>query len=235
MQADLDRLKYGLPHHLQQNGQYPTSDPVHNATFNRLTQTTVTLDIFHSSAKLQIRYMAVSWTDSRSPQPNLAQLRNFSACVDLIEAVFASFFNNVALVDYIGIPFAIFTQLRLCLGMLLHLSTMDCPGWDRMEVRRQIDVLAVADRLADNFGKASVLYSGCDERAVGGGEESGDPLARVAEHLRLMRNAFAAKTEQSDGGGITFALTPTSAEDVSLTELPDMTDFLDLDWLVGMI
>ena len=178
--------------------------------------------------------MAVSWADSRShEQPNLTQLSNFSACVDLIEAVFVKF-NNVALVDYIGIPFAIFTHLRLCLGMLLHLSTMDRPGWDKMEVRRRIDVLTVADQMADNFSRASVLYSGGDERSARR-DESGDPLARTGEHLRIMRNAFAAKVEQSDGEGIMSALTPTSAEDVSLTELPDMADFLDLDWLVGMI
>jgi hypothetical protein len=193
-----------------------------------------TLEIFHNSAKLQIRYMAVSWVDSRSSdQPNLAQLSNFSACVDLIEAVFAEF-NNVALVDYIGIPFAIWTQLRLCLGMLLHLSTMDRPGWDKMEVRRRIDALAVADGMADNFSRASALYSGCDER-LARGDEPGDPLALTAEHLQIMRNAFAAKIEQSDGEGVMSAMTPISAEDVSLTELPDMADFLDLDWLVGMI
>jgi hypothetical protein len=178
--------------------------------------------------------MAVSWADSRSPeQPNLAQLSNFSACVDLIEAVFAKF-NNVALVDYVGIPFAIWTQLRLCLGMLLHLSTMDRPGWDKMEVRRRIDVLAVADQMADNFSRASALYSVDDERPIGG-DESDDPLARTVEHLQIMRNAFAAKIEQSDGEALMSALTPTSAEDVSLTEIPDMADFLDLDWLVGMI
>ena len=176
--------------------------------------------------------MAVSWADSRShEQPNLAQLSNFSACVDLIEAVFVKF-NNVALADYIGIPFAIFTHLRLCLGMLLHLSTMDRPGWDKMEVRRRMDVLAFADQMADDFSRASVLYSGCDGRPARGGE-SGDPLTRIAEHLHVMRNAFAAKIQQSDGEGMTFAPTPNSAEDVSLTELPDMTDFLDLDWLLG--
>jgi hypothetical protein len=178
--------------------------------------------------------MAVSWADSRSSeQPNLAQLGNFSACVDLVEAIFAKF-NEIALVDYIGIPFAIFTHLRLCLGMLLHLSTMDRPGWDKMEVRRRIDVLAVADQMAGNFSRASVLYSGGDERSARG-DGSGDPLARIAEHLQIMRNAFAAKVEQSDGEGVMSALTPTSAEDISLTELPDMADFLDLDWLVGMI
>lgn len=118
--------------------------------------------------------------------------------------------------------------------MLLHLSTMDRPGWDKMEVRRRIDVLTVADQMADNFSRASVLYSGGDERSARR-DESGDPLARTGEHLRIMRNAFAAKVEQSDDEGIMSALTPTSAEDVSLTELPDMADFLDLDWLVGMI
>jgi hypothetical protein len=181
---------------------------------------------------MQIRYMAVSWAESRAPeQPNLAQLRNFSACIDLIEAVSATF-SKIALADYIGIPFAIFSQMRLCLGMLLHLSTMDRPGWDKMEVRRRMDILAFADQMADNFSRASVLYSGCDGRLARGGE-SGDPLTRIAEHLHVMRNAFAAKIQQSDGEGMTFAPTPNSDEDVSLTELPDMTDFLDLDWLLG--
>jgi hypothetical protein len=176
--------------------------------------------------------MAVSWADSRAfEQRNLAQLRNFSACVDLIETVFTKF-NTIALADYIGIPFAIFYQMRLCLGMLLHLSTMDRPDWDKMEVRRRVDVLAVADQMAENFSRASVLYSGCGERPARG-DESGDPLTRTAEHVHMMRNAFAAKIQQSDGEGMAFAPTLTSAEDVSLTELPDMTDFLDWDWLLG--
>ena len=210
-----------------------TNNPSHEKT-SKADYATATLQIFHNSAKLQIRYMAVSWADSRSPgQPNLAQISNFFACVDLIEAIFATF-NNIALADYIGVPFTIFSQLRLCLGILLQLSTMDRLGWDKMEVRRRIDVLTVADQMADNFSRASALYSGGDERPDRG-DESGDPLARTAEHLQLMRNAFAAKVEQSDGEGAAFAPTPTSAEDISLIELPDMADFLDLDWLVGMI
>lgn len=151
--------------------------------------------------------------------------------MDLIEAAFASF-HILPLADYIGIPFTVFTQLRLCLGMLLHLSTMDCPGWDKMDVRRRIDVLAVAGRMVGDFGKASALYSGCEEEAA-----RDDPLARIAGHLDIMRNAFAAKIRQSDsdGEGIMSALTPTSAGDLDMTELPDMADFLDLDWLAGVI
>jgi hypothetical protein len=184
------------------------------------------LEIFLNSARLQIRYMSVPWTDPRAQlQPPLAQLRSFSACVDVMEAVFATF-NSIPLTDYIGIPFTVYSQLRLCLGMLLHLSTMDCPGWDRMDVRRRVDVIDVADQMIGNFSKASALYSGCDE-----GSARDDSMARIASHLKNMRNAFAGKIEQSDGEGIAFAPTPTSAEDFSLTELPDMADFLDLDWI----
>jgi hypothetical protein len=174
--------------------------------------------------------MAVSWTDPQSPdQPNLVQLNNFSACVDLIEVVFANF-HSLPLADYIGIPFTIFTQLRLCLGMLLHLSTMDCPGWDKINVRRQVDVLAVADQMVSNFLKASVLYSDHDEESA-----RDNPLARIASHLGHMRNAITAKIRQSDSEGIASTLTPTSAGDLCMIELPDMADFLDLDWLAGVI
>lgn len=152
--------------------------------------------------------------------------------MDLIEAAFASF-HILPLADYIGIPFTVFTQLRLCLGMLLHLSTMDCPGWDKMDVRRRIDVLAVAGRMVGDFSEASVLYSGRDEEAA-----RDDPLARIAGHLDIMRNAFATKVRQSDSdceGGVLSGLTPTSAGDLCMAELPDMADFLDLDWLAGVI
>jgi len=192
------------------------------------------LGIFLNAAKLQVRYMAVTWTDSHSPnQQNLAQLRNFSACVDVIEVVFANL-HSIPLADIIGIPFTVFTQLRLCFDMLLHLSIMDYPGWDKMEVRRRIDVLAVADQMVDDFQKASILYSGCDERAARG-DVAGNPLARIASHLIIMRNAFAVKVQQSDGEGIMSALTPASAEDLCVANLPNMADFLDFDWLVGSI
>lgn len=194
------------------------------------TMAPVILAAFHHTAKLQIRCMGVSWPECNSDhQPNLAQLKNLSACVDLIQAVFDSFFA-IPLADYIGIPFPVFSLLRLSFGMLFFLSTLDSPGWDKLEVRRQIDILTTIDRVVNNFRQASVLEAS--------GKHDGDednPMARMAGHLRLMRTAFAANIEQSDSAGALAALTPESAMDETALEMPDLADFLDMDWLMNSI
>lgn len=190
----------------------------------------VILAAFHHTAKLQIRCMAVSWPECTSEhQPNLAQLQNLSACIDLIQPVFDSFFA-IPLTDYVGIPFPVFSLLRLSFGMLFFLSTLDSPGWDKVEVRRQIDILATIDRVVDNFRQASRLEAS--------GKHDGDednPMARMASHLRLMKTAFAANIEQSDSAGALAALTPESAMDDTALEMPDLADILDMEWLMSSI
>jgi len=79
--------------------------------------------------------------------------------VDPIEAAFKSF-HSLLRDDYIGISFTVFNQLKLCRGMLLHLSTMDFPGRDKMDARRRVYVLAVADQTVGDSSRASVLYGG---------------------------------------------------------------------------
>lgn len=177
--------------------------------------------------------MAVSWPDfgpQQQQQANLAQLKNLSACIDLIKSAFDGFFA-IPLDDYVGIPFAVFSQLKLCLGMLFVLSTLDCPWWDKFDVRRQIDLLTTIDRMIDGFNQASMVYAS----AVGvNGEDS--MMARMVSHLRFMRAAFAASLEQSDGGAAQSAMeTPESIGDVGGMEMPDIADFLDMEWLMSSI
>lgn len=174
--------------------------------------------------------MAVSWPEFNSDhQPNLAQLKNLSACVDLIESVFNSFFA-ITLADYVGIPFPVFSLLRLSFGMLFFLSTLDSPGWDKLDVRRQIDILATIDRLVDGFRQASRL----EARGVHDDDED-NPMARMASHLRLMKAAFAANMEQSDSVEALSAFTPESVVNEGALDMPDLADFLDMDWLMSSI
>lgn len=187
----------------------------------------VTLRAFHAAAKLQIRCMAIPWPSLASDrEPNLAQLQNLTACVDLIQAMFENFFS-IPPADFIGISFPIFTQIRLSLGVLFCLSTLDCPGWDRAEVRRQVDPLNMIDGMISAFEKAISVYAtenGIEEDDVGA-------LVRVPSHLRQLHSAWAAKMGQSDGEGIAFAPTPQSPDGMAM--MPLLDDFLDMNWLMS--
>lgn len=152
------------------------------------------------------------------------QLTNLTACLDLIQTVFDNFFE-IKTSDVIGIPFAIFTQLRLCLGLLYHLSTMECPGWDTGEVRRQIDILAIIDKTIDRFQAASRESDAYGE----------DSLRRITGHLQVMRSTWAVRIQQTDSQRATFTMTPDSVAEIGVAELPLLDDFLDMDWLMSSL
>lgn len=185
----------------------------------------MTLRGWHHAAKLQIRCMAVSWKSlTVDCNQNPMQLTNLTACLDLIQTVFDNFFE-IKTSDVIGIPFAIFTQLRLCLGLLYHLSTMECPGWDTGEVRRQIDILAIIDKTIDRFQAASRESDAYGE----------DSLRRITGHLQVMRSTWAVRIQQTDSQRATFTMTPDSVAEIGVAELPLLDDFLDMDWLMSSL
>jgi hypothetical protein len=57
-------------------------------------------------------------------------------------------FRELRLVDWIGIPFGIWTQFSQFLMILFRLSTLNELGWDTEEVRKRTDVLDIMDGLA---------------------------------------------------------------------------------------
>ncbi|KAM0718495.1 hypothetical protein Q7P37_005565 [Cladosporium fusiforme] len=210
MQAELDRLRQDLPITLQSN---------------------VVLRAFHNAANLQIRCTAISWTSLESKgEPNVAQLQNIAACVDLVQALFDNFFS-IPPGDIIGVSFPMYTQLRLGLGMLFCLSTLDCPGWDKAEVRRQVDTLNVIDRMIETFEEAVSSYT--TESGDDHGEDGA--LLRVPAHLRMMRTAWAAKLERCEDQAVPFAPTPESGAEMGMAEMPSLDDFLDMNWLMSAI
>lgn len=115
-------------------------------------------------------------------EPSVPQLQNLSACIDLTQALFENFFS-LPPGDVVGVPFPIYIQMRLGLGILFCLSTLDCPGWDKSTVRRQIDPLDMIDGMISAYEGAKAAHI-----IEHGTEESGDGLlSRISGHLRLLR------------------------------------------------
>jgi hypothetical protein len=56
-------------------------------------------------------------------------------------------FHELPLLDWIGIPFSIWTQFSQCLKILFRLSTLNERGWDTAEVRKRADALDIMERL----------------------------------------------------------------------------------------
>lgn len=189
----------------------------------------VVLQSHHNAAKLQIRSLAVAWPSlANNGETSLPQLENLVGCVDLIKEVFDNFLT-MSLQDFVGISFQIFVQLRLSLGILFALMTIEIPGWNKSEARRKVDLLAFINQMISKFEDASGPAGGSDEL-------EGDSLTRVTGHLRIMKTTWAAKLEQSERQGVHSTMTPEdSVGDVGASELPGLDDFLDMDWLMSAL
>ncbi|KAH6653168.1 hypothetical protein BKA67DRAFT_659807 [Truncatella angustata] len=58
-------------------------------------------------------------------------------------------------VQYVGFPFAFMCHMSHSLQTLYRLSVLDEPDWDRAAVRREVDVIAVLNSLADKMSKVA--------------------------------------------------------------------------------
>ena len=53
--------------------------------------------------------------------------------------------QTLSMVEYMVFPFSFASQCTRCLGIMVHLSTLEAEGWDKDYVRSQVDILQVID------------------------------------------------------------------------------------------
>jgi hypothetical protein len=76
-------------------------------------------------------------------------LRRLEGLESLLTAIARWFevFDELSLLDWMGIPFSIWAQFSQCLTILFRLSTLNERGWDTAEVRKRADALDIMERL----------------------------------------------------------------------------------------
>jgi hypothetical protein len=117
---------------------------------------------------------------------DLRRLEGLDSLLTAIERWF-EVFHELPLVDWIGIPFGIWTQFSQCLTLLFRLTTLDEPGWDTEEVRKRADVLDILEGLSQGSERLAESVGMVDATGESGVFFKAPPL------IRGMRAKFAAE------------------------------------------
>lgn len=92
---------------------------------------------------------------SRKPQPNdrtgASHFRRIQDLQSILESVerWLNLFLEMPSIYWAGVSVDTFAQFTHSLVVLLRLTTLEEPGWDRDDVRRRVDVFAILDRACE--------------------------------------------------------------------------------------
>jgi hypothetical protein len=149
-------------------------------------------------------------------QTDLRRLEGLDSLLTAIER-WLEVFHELPLVDWIGVPFSIWTQFSQCLTILFRLSILNERGWDTAEVRKRANVLDIIEDLAKSSERLAELVDLADT-----GENS--VFFKAPPLLRGLRAKFAAE------------MTLQTGDSHSTVEVSDdfATCFADDPWLMEM-
>jgi hypothetical protein len=149
-------------------------------------------------------------------QTNLQKLEGLNYLLTAIER-WLEVFHDLHLLDWIGIPFSIWTQFSQCLTILFKLSTLNEHGWNTAEARKRADVLDIMENLAKGSEKLTELVDLVDI-----GENS--VFFKAPPLLRGLSAKFAAE------------MTVQSGDSRSIVGISDdfVMCFVDDPWLMEM-
>ncbi|KAL1895138.1 hypothetical protein Cpir12675_003367 [Ceratocystis pirilliformis] len=88
------------------------------------------------------------------PWVNTERVNILGHCFHLLRDWFDSFFG-VPVKTYMSLPFNVWFQIFRNCCILCKLTTIDQKGWDRAYVRQTLDVIAVIERISNNFTSAA--------------------------------------------------------------------------------
>ncbi|KAH9906340.1 hypothetical protein F4778DRAFT_801578 [Xylariomycetidae sp. FL2044] len=100
-----------------------------------------------------IRHAVMRDRDSFPQMRRISELESVLACV---QGYFTAF-NDRPIDVWFGIDVECLSRLTGCLVVLFRLGTLDEPGWDVDEVRKQVDVFAILDRICQNIEEIVVV------------------------------------------------------------------------------
>lgn len=187
---------------------------------------------------------------SRTPYvPNEPDLRRYEILGKTASAIkiwFASFWP-ISRNYYSALSFASWCQLAHCLMSLYKLSVLDEPAWDRVALRRDLDVFDVSDRIIQDMADAgtarrlSTTGRGAGSRSNVAAED--DIFSTCTKLLTAMRNSWATEmgmAVRSEPNGTSYEPIATEFVDavtsgpmampMNLADDAWLTDIFNVSW-----
>ncbi|KAK0334953.1 hypothetical protein LTR91_003741 [Friedmanniomyces endolithicus] len=196
---------------------------------------TSTLPVLHQCAPIQLHAYAAQLSINEvalsgdpavkdkvgtSPTPpNLSRLKHLHASLHAIKSWLEVFFS-LPLASFIGLPTCHIFQFRHCMGMLFVLSTLEDASWSAADVRADLDILAVVDRVSERFRRIA-REGGIDAHGEAQGE---DVWTRAAERLQGLKHLWAGKLTPRP------AVLPVPVDAMTVTPAMDTSGALFANW-----
>ncbi|PYI35854.1 hypothetical protein BP00DRAFT_333610 [Aspergillus indologenus CBS 114.80] len=143
-------------------------------------------------------------------------------------------FLSIPPAEYIGFPFAIFSQMVQNLVTLYQLTTLDNSVWDTTNVRRTADIIQIMNMVISNMGQVASL-NGID------GDPGGDIFSNIAKTYQAVRMGWETKLDPTPLGShvansIPSLSVPTLSEPPDALSVSDTFPLVeDNDWLADML
>ncbi|TKA69192.1 hypothetical protein B0A55_07075 [Friedmanniomyces simplex] len=187
------------------------------------------------AAQLAINEVALSGDPAVKEQstgltsPNLSRLKHLHASLQAIKSWLDVFFA-LPLASFMGVPTCHILQLRHCMGLLFVLSTLDDASWSTEDVRADVDILTVIDRMSDKFRQVA-RASGIDANGEPQGEDVWTRAAGRTQGLRqLWATKLAAQPATQPESSYTAVTPVTNANGALFANWSDL-DFSNFDWI----
>ncbi|PYH46320.1 Zn(II)2Cys6 transcription factor [Aspergillus saccharolyticus JOP 1030-1] len=143
-------------------------------------------------------------------------------------------FLSIPAAEYIGFPFAIFSQMVQNLVTLYQLSTLDSSVWDTTNVRQTADIIQIMNMVISNMGQVASL-NGFE------GDPGGDVFSNIAKMYQGVRVGWETKLIPNPLGPHAATSIPSLSAN-TLSAPPDALSALDTfpllednDWLADML
>lgn len=88
---------------------------------------------------------------------------------------------------YVSLPFTLLIQLSHCFVTLFRLTVFKFPGWDNTVVRGAVDILSVADQIADR------LHEVAEAAGIQKEDVEGDPFSMLAKMIRALKIGWSSQ------------------------------------------
>jgi hypothetical protein len=131
--------------------------------------------------------------DQTSLPDHLQRLEALDSILAAIKRWIDVFFD-VPLVGWIGCTFANLAQLSHCIMLLYKLMSLDDPDLDKNEMKKQVDVLDILERLAQRLDSTTTLLGLVDDEDP---EQSG-LFFKTSRLLRALKATFSVELGQEN-------------------------------------
>ena len=177
------------------------------------------------TTELAINEIALSRMPIVNDHSSLKHVKVLFACVESVKSWFEVFFA-IPLIEYIGFPFSILSQLSHCLVTLYRLSTLNDPAWDKNGVQETAHLLLILDQVINKLEQATATLDSNDSPL-------GEVFSRTAKKFRSLRPDWEAKLGPDDS---TVFANPT-AQTINETPLAGdfPIDFPEDDWMMDFL